>query len=151
MSRYAHGGSMDIKFIVALTGIAGVLASALVQYFLGRHSEANKKNIEIRAQAYIGLVNSVSEIAGSAKYEDDRKLEQLQNLNKAKTRVVLIGSDDVVKAVNKFWLEFGLLNSEKAFSAFSLIVAAMRKDLSGKNLLPLELISEALFGKQTVK
>ena len=142
---------MDVEFIVALIGLTGILASALVQYLLGRQSEVNKKSIEIRAQAYVDLVNSVSEIAGSAKYDDDRKLEQLQNLNKAKTRVVLIGSDDVVKAVNKFWLEFGFLNSEKAFSAFSLIVTAMRKDLSGKNSLPLELISEALFGKQTKK
>ena len=69
---------MDIKFVVALIGLTGVLASALVQYFLGRQAEVNKKNIEVRAQAYLDLVNSVSEIAGSAKHNEVRNLEQLK-------------------------------------------------------------------------
>ena len=59
---------MDIKFVVALIGLTGVLANAFVQYYLGRQAEVNKKNIEVRAQAYLDLVNSISEIAGSAKH-----------------------------------------------------------------------------------
>ena len=138
---------MDIKVVVALIGIVGVLSSALVQYFLGRQAEFNRKNVEIRAQAYLDLVNSVSEIAGSAKHNEDRNLEQLQKLNQAKTRVVLIGSNEVVEAVNNFWLEHGSLNSEEAISSFSVIVSAMRNNLSGENSLPLKLLTEALFGK----
>ncbi len=138
---------MDIKLVVALIGLVGVLASALVQYYLGRQAEAKKKTVEIRAQAYLDLINSVSEIAGSAKHEVERSLEQLQKLTQAKNRVVLIGSDEVIKAVNSFWMEYGSLDSEESFAAFSLIVSAMRKDLTGKSSLPINLLSEALFGK----
>ena len=40
---------MDIKIVVALIGISGVGASALIQYYLGRQSEEIKKAIDIRA------------------------------------------------------------------------------------------------------
>ncbi|BCG65186.1 MAG: hypothetical protein methR_P3011 [Methyloprofundus sp.] len=140
---------MDIKFVVALIGLTGVLISALVQFYLGRRADLSKKNIEVRTQAYLDLINSVSEIASSNRYNEDRSLEQLQKLNQAKTRVILIGSNEVIMAIKNFWSEFGTLNSDEAFSSFSLIVSAMRKDLSGDNSLSLKLISEALFGKQT--
>lgn len=139
---------MNITLVVALIGLAGVLASAVVQYYLGRQAEVNKKIVEIRAQAYLDLLNSASEIAASAKYDEGRKLEQFQKLSQAKTRVVLIGSNEVVKAVNDFWMDYGVLNSNEAVFAFSSIVSAMRKDLSGQTSLPDKLLSQALFGKE---
>ena len=139
---------MDIKVIVALIGILGVVVSALVQYYLGRYSEARKKNIEIRAQAYLDLLNSVSEIAGSAKHSEARNLEQLQKLTQARIRAVLIGNKDVVKAINYFWIEYGVLNTKEACSAFTDIVSAMRKDLSGKNKIPENILYGALFGNE---
>ena len=36
---------MDIKLIVALIGLTGVAASALIQYYLGSRSEKRKKAI----------------------------------------------------------------------------------------------------------
>ncbi len=138
---------MDIKVVVALMGLGGVCASALVQYYLGRQSEKNKKVVEIRSQAYLDLVNVVSEIASSAKHDEQRNLEQLQKLTQAKSRVVLIGSDNVVKELHGFFTEFGVLNSEKSFDAFSKIVAEMRIDLSGKSTLASNILAESLFGK----
>ena len=52
---------MDIKLVVALIGIIGVGASALIQYYLGRQNEIYKKSVDIRTQAYLDLVNVVSE------------------------------------------------------------------------------------------
>ena len=138
---------MDIKLIVAFIGLVGVGASALIQYYLGRQSEQNKKTVDIRAQAYLDFVNVVSEIAASAKHLEQRKLEQLQQLTQAKSRVVLIGSDDVVKEIHTFFTKHGVLNSDESFSAFSRIVSAMRSDLSGKNTLSSSLLSESLFAK----
>ncbi|MCG7531070.1 hypothetical protein MHM98_06865 [Psychrobium sp. MM17-31] len=138
---------MDIKIIVALIGLTGVGASTLIQYYLGRRNEKTKKAIDIRAQAYLDLVNTVSEIASSAKHDEKRNLEQLQQLTQAKTRVVLIGSDDVVNEIHQFFTNYGALNTEGSFNAFSNIVAAMRSDLSGNNNLSSRVLSEALFGK----
>jgi len=139
---------MDIKLIVALIGITGVAASALIQYYLGRESEKNKKAVEIRSQAYLDFVNIVSEIASSAKHNKQRDLEQLKNLNKAKSRVVLIGSNEVVEEVHNFFTKHdGLLNSENSFNAFSRIVSAMRSDLSDEKSLANNILIESLFGK----
>jgi len=138
---------MDIKLIVALIGLTGVASSALIQFYLGKQSERNKKVIEIRSQAYLDLVNIVSEIASSAKHKKQRDIVQLQMLTQAKSRVILIGSDEVVKSVHAFFTEYGVLNSDDSFSAFSNIVSAMRVDLSGKNLLSDALLKESLFGR----
>jgi len=138
---------MDIKIVVALIGISGVGASALIQYYLGRQSEETKKAIDIRAQAYLDLLNIVSEIASSAKHNEKRNLEQLQQLIQAKSRVVLIGSDEVVGELHQFFTNYEVLNSEESFNAFTNIVAAMRSDLTGKNTLSSSVLSEALFGK----
>ncbi|MEJ2766047.1 hypothetical protein VV869_19005 [Photobacterium sp. MCCC 1A19761] len=54
---------MDIKVIVALIGITGILLSAFVQYFLGSKSELRKKSIELRAQSYVDLIDAVAAIA----------------------------------------------------------------------------------------
>ncbi len=138
---------MDIKLIVALIGFTGVAASALIQYYLGRKSEKDKKAVEIRSQAYLDFINVVSEIASSAKHSEQRNLEQLQKLNQAKSRVILIGSNDVVKEVYVFFTKYGVLNSNEAYSAFSNIVSAMRSDLSGVKSLANNIIYESLFGK----
>ena len=138
---------MDIAIIVALIGISGVGASALIQYYLGRQSEKNKKAVEIRSQAYLDLINAVSEIASSARHNEPRDLEQLQNLNKAKARVILVGSNNVVKEVHHFFTEYGVLNSDTSFDAFSDIVAEMRSDLSGERSLDDKILVESLFGQ----
>ena len=53
---------MSIEIIVAATGILGVMASTLVQLYLGRQQEARKKIIEIRAQAYLDVINAVATV-----------------------------------------------------------------------------------------
>ncbi|WP_159440482.1 hypothetical protein [Vibrio ruber] len=91
---------MDIKIIVAIIGLTGVGASALFQYYLGRQNEKPKKAIDIRAQAYLDLVNIVAEITFSVKHEEKRNLEQLQQFTRANSRVVLIGSNEVVNGLH---------------------------------------------------
>ncbi|OCH11870.1 hypothetical protein [Aliivibrio fischeri] len=137
---------MDIKIVVALIGISGVLASAIVQYLLGSKMEKSKKQIEVKSQAYLDFLNAVSEIASSAQYSEKRSVEQLQRLNQAKTRVILIGSKSVVEDLHVFFKDYGTLNSDDAYDSFSKIVKSMRNDLSGKDALNLSVICEALFG-----
>jgi len=57
---------LDTSLIVACIGVVSVLASALVQYKLGRLNERSKKEEEVRTQAYLDFVNVVSEIASSS-------------------------------------------------------------------------------------
>ncbi|WP_026957200.1 hypothetical protein [Aliagarivorans taiwanensis] len=136
---------MDIKLIVALIGLSGVLASAFTQYYLGRKSERNKNVLEVRTQAYLDLINSVAELASSAKHGAKRNREQLATLIQAKSRVVLIGSNDVVLALHHFFENYPSLSSDEAYRAFSKIVAAMRSDLSGDVSLDESVLVESLF------
>jgi hypothetical protein len=139
---------MDIKLVVAVMAFSGVITSALVQYALGRKSEKSKKVIEVRSQAYLDLVNSVSEIASSSKINNGVfEPELLTKLIQSKTRVVLVGSDDVVEEVRNYFTKFGKLDSDDAFDSFSSIVAAMRLDITGSNKTSKKTLSEAIFGK----
>ncbi|WP_342609708.1 hypothetical protein [Vibrio tritonius] len=141
---------MDISIIVALIGISSVIVSAVVQFVLGRLSEKSKKTNEIRSQAYLDFLNSVSDIASTSKLRHEKMdLKQLQNLTSAKTRVVLIGSDEVVQEIHNYFNKHGRLDSDESLADFSLIVSAMRRDLSGKNTLENKILMEALFGKNS--
>lgn len=140
---------MDIKLIVALIGLIGVISSAIVQFILGRRSERIKKTNEIRTQAYLDLINAVSDIASMSKIQDSEiSLTQLKYLISSKSRVVLIGSKDVVIEVHQFFTIYNKLESDASFNDFSKIVAAMRNDLTGKSDLDSRLLIEALFGKE---
>ena len=139
---------MDIKVIVALIGILTVVTSAIVQFVLGRYTERAKKAQELRSQAYVDFVNAVSEIASSCKLNEGKiGLEYLKALTQSKSRVVLIGNDKVVQEVRNYFNKHDMLNSDESFDDFSKIVAAMRKDLYGKNKLSKEVLTEALFGR----
>ena len=136
---------MSIEIIVAATGILGVMASTLVQLYLGRQQEARKKIIEIRAQAYLDLINAVATIKIQG---ENLEPEAIEKLLQAKSRVVVVGSDGVVKAIEEFWREYGNLKTPEEKSSFTLILGGIRKDLSGKNSLPNNLLKGALFGSR---
>lgn len=138
---------MDIGLITAFVGLIGVGLGALIQYYFGKRSNKDRKLIDIRSQAYLDLLNAVSDIASSAKYSKPRDLELLEGLNAAKTKVILIGSNEVVEEVHNFFTKYESLHTDASIKAFSSIVAAMRSDLAGKNSLSNNLLSEALFGK----
>jgi len=141
---------MDIKLIVAIIGLSGVVVSAIVQYLLGRRGDKAKKTVEIRAQAYLDLVNAVSEIASFSRvHKGSMPQEQLTKLIQAKSRVVLIGSDSVVGEVHAFFTKHEKLNTDASFDSFSKLVAAMRYDLAGKSKSDLKILTEALFGKSS--
>ncbi len=141
---------MDVKVIVAIIGVCSVLVSALVQIYLGKTSESNKKRTEIKVQAYLDLINSVSSIASShaSKNHDDIRYELLKNLIQAKSRVVLVGSKDVVQEVHKFFTKHDQLKTEESMHDFSHLVIAMRKDLVGIKDSDSNKITESLFGSK---
>ena len=131
---------MSVEIIVAATGILGVMASTLVQLYLGRQQEARKKIIEIRAQAYLDLVNAVGALASQGANPDTN-----EKLLQAKSRAAVVGSDGVVKAIGEFWREHGTFSTPEARSSYTFMLAVMRKDLAGKNSLPNNLLEGALF------
>ena len=135
---------MDINLIVAIIAFFSVAAGALLQFVLGGRAEKNKNVIEIRTQAYLDLINAVSEIAAGG---TQRNVDQISRLTQAKVKVVLIGSNDVVKALHHFITGFEVLQSKESHKAFGAIVSAMRSDLSGKDNLDRHILDESLFGK----
>ncbi|MDN3611635.1 hypothetical protein ACFFUP_13510 [Vibrio ostreicida] len=137
---------MDIKVVVALIGIGGVLSSALVQFWLGSRTEKKKKHVEIRSSAYLDFLNVVAEIASSATHSEQRSVEQLKQLNQSKTRVILLGSKAVVTTVNSFFQKHDSLDNKESYLSFSKIVKAMRSDLSGCDEIELSVLCESLFG-----
>ena len=139
---------MDIKLIVALIGLAGVATSALIQFYLGRLSLLKKKAIDLKANAYVDLIQSISDIAASAKYGKGKNKEQLKKLTDAKNRVILFGSDKVILNLNAFFADHGVLDNELAFDSFSSMVSEMKRDISGKHKLSVSILREALFGNE---
>ncbi len=137
---------MDIKLIVAIIGLIGVGASALIQFFLGRRAEKSKKILEIRTQAYLDFINIISEIASSAKHRDKRTLEQLQKLTQAKSRIALIGSAEVVLEMRKFFSGTNFLITDESFLAFSMLISAMRKDLTKSDSIEIGVLRDVIFG-----
>lgn len=140
-----------MNLLTAIIGIFGVAVGVIIQHYLGKRLEKNKKTTELRFNAYLDFLDIVSEIASSAKHEHHRSVEQLQKLNKSKSRVILIGGNEVVIQINKYFMTYGGLNSEDSAHAFSRIVSAMRSDLSDGALLPNHVILEALFGSNIKK
>jgi hypothetical protein len=104
--------------------------------------------LETRAQAYLDLVNSVSEIATYSKLTQGKDAAHLARLIQSKTRVVIIGSDAVVTEVHRFFADHDRLLTDASFDAFTKVMSAMRSDLAGKNKIELNVLSEALFGKR---
>ena len=138
---------MDIRLVVGLIAFSGVMLSAIIQFWLGKHSEKTKKALEIRAQAYVNLVNAISDIASTSKIQNGSiDVDQLKNLIQAKTQVVLIGSEDVVKELHQFFIKHGSLKTNESFDDFSKLVSVMRVDLSGRHDIKLNVLSETLFG-----
>ncbi|ATP89898.1 hypothetical protein [Aeromonas caviae] len=139
---------MDTSLIVACIGVVSVLASALVQYKLGRLNERSKKEEEVRTQAYLDFVNVVSEIASSSN-SGNKSVdgERHRKLVSSKSRVVLLGSDQVVRSVSDFFCKHQQLSSAESYKDFTLVIMAMRKDVSVKNRLKSDELEVALFGK----
>lgn len=88
---------MNITLVVALISLLGVGLSAGIQYSLGNRSEKRKKLIEIRSKAYTDLLTCVSGLAVSAKHNEKRSREQMQELTRVKSIIVLVGSKNVVQ------------------------------------------------------
>jgi len=139
---------MDIKLVVALIGLTGVAASALIQFYLGKLASLSKKAIDLKGTAYVDLVQAVSSIAASSKAGKGRNAAQFEKLTDAKTRVIMFGSDKVILKFNEFFVKYGVLDNEGAANSFSSMVSEMKRDISGKHGLSDKLLQEALFGKE---
>ncbi|RSD30928.1 hypothetical protein [Vibrio pectenicida] len=133
---------MELNLIAALIGISGVFLGALVQYVLAGKAAVTKRVMELRTDAYCKFVDSVSSIAVCEPSEHAVKLE---NLNQAKTRVILIGSQSVVSKLEVFFTRYGVLSSTEAELAFTEIIQAMRNDLSKTGSLELVNLHRSLF------
>ena len=123
---------MNIKIIMVLPVPFGVLTSTLVQLYLGCKTEVPRQRLEIRAEAYLGIMNSIKRVVNTAENDNESSLEK-QKLWQAKFRAVVIGSDKVVKAMEEFWGGHEKLDTLKTVPSFTLIAAEIRKDLSDKN------------------
>ena len=110
------------------------------------YTDFPSKLSEVLSEAYLDLLNSCAEIASASKHSKERSLEQLQKLTQAKARAVLVGSDEVISAINEFWSKYGKLDTEESRSSYTTIVSVMRKDLSGKSSLSPKFLFGALFG-----
>ena len=131
--------NMDIKVVVSLIGIGGVLSSALVQFMLGTILEKKKNNNEVRTQSYIDYINGVAELAQLSKEPNtgagDRNIA-LAKVASATGRIAIYGGREVIGALAEFSQNHTRLETDESFNSFMLIVAEMRKEtLNNKSLL----------------
>ena len=94
-------------------------------------SDTRKHNRELRAKAYTDFVNSVAKLAVAAKAGESLKMEVLNDLSDAKTRISIYGDEAVIKKLSEFMAEYGVVNSEAAVESFNKVIAEMRRDAGG--------------------
>lgn len=113
----------------AILSFLGVVIGASLQYFFTRHLDNQKHHRDLRASAYADYLKCVSEHANLGKQRQSQEGKELAvRTADAKCRICLYGSPAAVEAFADFERLGATMNSEEQRSAFTRMVAIMRKD-----------------------
>jgi hypothetical protein len=126
---------------IALLPLGGVFLGALLQSWLGRKAEIEKRVELLRSEAYADFLKAVA-AAGHLR-SDDEQVAASRAIADAKARIAVYGSATVIRALAKFDQGGAVLDNENSAARFVALVSAMRPD-EGKNLS--QDISIALLG-----
>ena len=122
------------NFWTALLPIAGVIVGILLQSFLSRSNSNKDTDSQRRHDVYSTYLEAVSN-------------RDIPSLTKAKAKITIIGSSEVIKAISKFELNKPVLDNKDSIENFLGIVKAMRRETSfGKQGLKNDEIYSVLFG-----
>jgi len=132
---------------IALFSFLGIIAGALLQYFFTQHLEHQRHLRELKTKAYTDYMLCVCEHANFGKTDPAVKSFELGSKTaNAKSRICLYGSQAVVEAFATFEKLGATMNTPEQRTAFSNMVALMRKDSGIQEGLKLTSIEVVLLG-----
>jgi hypothetical protein len=96
------GACREVAMLTAVLPVVGVLVGASLQYLFTRYLETQRYQRDLRTQAYLDYIKSVSGLARLNDPQGSQERDLLANAADAKARICLYGSGEVVKALASF-------------------------------------------------
>ena len=132
--------------LVTILPLVGVLVGGFLQYVFTRHLDARRHHRDLRTQAYIDYLKSVSGLAHLNDPQGSQERDLLAGGADAKARICLYGSGEVIQAFAAFEQLGAMLSSPSEQGRFVAIIAAMRKDSGSKSRANIEDLRLLLLG-----
>ena len=116
----------------AIFSIIGLVIGASLQYFFTRHLDNQKHRRETRTTAYTDYLKCVSEQANLGKQRQSQEGQSLVPKRRMPNAVsVCMASSSAVETFAEFERRGATMNTPEQCSAFTRMVAVMRKDSIG--------------------
>ncbi len=118
----------------AIFSLIGLVIGAVLQFLFSRHLDNKKHQRDLRAKAYADYLQCVSEHANLGHQRNSTEGRQLgAKTADSKCRISLYGAPSVISAFANFERLGATMNTNEQCSAFTEMVAAMRKDALGNS------------------
>jgi hypothetical protein len=132
--------------IIATLPLLGVLVGAFLQYFFTRHIETQRYQRELRTQAYLDYIKSVSGLAHLNDPQGSQERDLLAGAADAKARICVYGSGSVIEAFAAFERLGAIVGSPQQRRSFVAMIAAIRKDSGNASSAKVQDIGLLLLG-----
>jgi hypothetical protein len=133
----------------AIFSLVGLVIGAVLQFLFSRHLDNKKHQRDLRAKAYADYLLCVSEHANIEHQRSSTEGRQLTaKTADSKCRICLYGAPDVISAFANFECLGAVMNTNEQCSAFTNMVAAMRKDAIGSSSVAQADLETVLLGSR---
>jgi hypothetical protein len=137
---------LEVAMLTAVLPVVGVLVGASLQYFFTRYLETQRHHRDLRTQAYLDYIKSVSGLAHLNDPQGSQERDLLASAADAKARICLYGSGEVVKAFALFEKLGAAVTSPSQRESFVAMIVAMRSDSGSASRARIEDVRLLLLG-----
>lgn len=132
--------------LATLLSIIAGLVGAVLGHLLSERKSRNDELAKLRLDAYTDFLRATSHLVSARRTgRTTNDLVELAALNDTKARICICADAPVVEALQKFWLQGGILEQEQEILAFTRLCRAMRSSI-GRERLSLDIqLSSILF------
>lgn len=128
---------MDNIFL-AILPLIGIVVGAALQFRLGRRSEHQKQQDNLRSQAYVDYLKA---LAASAHLRSDEELRDVyRDGADAKARIAVYGSAEVIRALVHFERVGAAVRSGPSADALATVVSKMRSKVDDVSVQDLRVL-----------
>ena len=132
--------------LTAILPVVGVLVGASLQYFFSRYLEVRRYQRDLRTQAYLDYIMSVSGLAHLNDPQGSQERDLLAGAADSKARICLYGSGEVVEAFAAFEKLGAVVISTSQCDSFVAMIVAMRRDSGNGSRARIEDVRHLLLG-----
>jgi hypothetical protein len=136
-------GSTTMSILLPLLG---VVVGALLQYWLGQKKSLRDQLLQTRAKAYADYLSSVSQKGRYPESEVDERRRILSQIDDAKYRICVYGSDTVISALAEFESSSPETEQVDPRNRFLALCQVMRVDSRSRGETDLATLHLAMYG-----